>query len=1590
MTITYAEQAYREALKTFEENLNSQQLRDVQRPTSLTELCKTAASINAKHASNDDRKTIRFTQRVSKVLGVLQPFDGILSSVAGAEPFGGANLIWSSIRFTFQLVEDAQSIFDSVFGFFEDIALELEIIQKEINTFKDSQLVSSVGQQVFAALLDFWVYAVKTYRNLRFGSFSIKSYSIKSKFEQLQSKLQEQTVLLKSAAQAQHHENSSQFWNAFQQSHRENSDQRVFDWLKAPDYATDLKKANSRRHDGTCVWVMTRPEYKLWSASSSDTRFLVIYGIPGAGKTILSSFLVEWARRTFRSGTDHRKPCLTLYHFFKADDETKNTPLAALRSLLEQLYSFVLENNIENLRTTLQNTARKRQVDYEEMLAVFASSIQHSGCTFTIVLDALDECRGVKSLCKDLKALVSHPDIHVVATSRRTGEHVDVISGPKTMTILMTEDDVRRDIASFVRYKVNKMPNLQSPAHRRLKGLVIDELSKKENHKGMFLWAYLMCKDIKMQGSVAKIRQALLRLPSDMVALYLKILEGLNEKPVAEQDFVQRVFQWVVGSIRPLRWCELDQALQIDQFRAATFEDDDDYDEAYIYSRRDVVKACGSLVQYSGLDDGDTIRLIHLSAREFLQRQIAQSIPIPPNLTKYFVEVTTSNAVLATACLNVLHAPSVQNDTYFRTPKSHDIRTELMNMCPLFEYAVLYWPEFACAFAEAVIAGENDFKQPEDLFELLALILDGPWSLCWLEEYIRLGGIDIAMYTVERIQNLDESISRKGCSSSFTPQQWAAHVVHALHTFSETISHSPECIHTCVEAPGRHVSLATGRKPQHLITLGTSTRDLPKKQPLPKGERGWIGYNHKSRSVFLAEKEHETIRVSRRHLDGATAYRPALENGEESYQGTWKVRSAQLKQDATFLAVTFCPHAQEELFYRTVCWSLSSPKQVSVTADWAQVIIVDRCESEIFCAGPVLGRGSLVAFGENNLLITPGGIWDLASEDRLSSPKEIWNPENPELISQTCFSSTRAARVRDRRCLDILEIFGSEKWNAGDLTATFQFSIEERIAESWARIRIRSFSRSGAKLLLTFYENKEPNSDPDSRQELQPRIVCIILDGKGPTTGTQVDFPIHSGTALLECQFTDDEERIVGRLQPPDDDINAGGGISIVVWGLQKKGAKYDESVQYLFLWKSFGDVSFTITPPISAEPKGGILIAFSDGSVARRSVSDIWSSAEEAKLRTSRHALEARGKVLNYITPDGANLFAIFLTGFLGSTPALTVEVWSLTEEQQLSCPVVNRQLEPGLENNSLDSNGRFLLGKSEIFDLSDPASPQPLLFQLSNGGDAKAAFCPNQPIFAYTHAEDGGVILRLYEGKADRSCQLLLTHRIVSEHGLDPQDIKVAFDSSHSPPRVFAYSYWTVIGQNMTFVVTIEEDGDVNPELISEEYMADLTFSVDGKYIFSVDRQVPPEDLQWPTPVPISPLPTTPPTARLSELSLSLSLSILDTHPVTLERDYCFMDPVLIYRISQEERLGTVYLDVKRIHEPATTTNYFRKALGIVPDDYLNRLLDKVFLVWPRGSAEEVKMVVVPGGRNGMPMIIRSGMSSGELVGMVEKAMR
>jgi len=53
-----------------------------------------------------------------------------------------------------------------------------------------------------------------------------------------------------------------------------------------------LRGRLGKRVDGTCEWILDRPEYRSW-LSNPDIQLLRLVGEPGIGKSMISSFLVE-------------------------------------------------------------------------------------------------------------------------------------------------------------------------------------------------------------------------------------------------------------------------------------------------------------------------------------------------------------------------------------------------------------------------------------------------------------------------------------------------------------------------------------------------------------------------------------------------------------------------------------------------------------------------------------------------------------------------------------------------------------------------------------------------------------------------------------------------------------------------------------------------------------------------------------------------------------------------------------------------------------------------------------------------------------------------------------------------------------------------------------------------------------------------------------------------------------------------------------------------------------------------------------------------------------------------------------------------
>ena len=108
-------------------------------------------------------------------------------------------------------------------------------------------------------------------------------------------------------------------------------DIEILNWLTDIDYGPQQSDYLQRREPGTGQWLLNSAEYKKWLNTSKQTLFCL--GIPGAGKTILSSIVVNDLCDRFHS--DAAVGIAYVYCNFRQQDIQKAEDL--LSSLLKQL-----------------------------------------------------------------------------------------------------------------------------------------------------------------------------------------------------------------------------------------------------------------------------------------------------------------------------------------------------------------------------------------------------------------------------------------------------------------------------------------------------------------------------------------------------------------------------------------------------------------------------------------------------------------------------------------------------------------------------------------------------------------------------------------------------------------------------------------------------------------------------------------------------------------------------------------------------------------------------------------------------------------------------------------------------------------------------------------------------------------------------------------------------------------------------------------------------------------------------------------------------------------------------------------------------
>ena len=270
---------------------------------------------------------------------------------------------------------------------------------------------------------------------------------------------------------------------------------------------------------------------------------LTLISLQGAGKTILSSRLIDY----YASEDDTFPNEHVLYFFCKSTDTDKNNATAVIRSLLYQLYKSTkdLEAHIRlaaDIEQALDKSGKRQAVDFAPIWAIFSDNVKSVSSAF-IIVDALDECHDAEQLIQGLRSVSSSDLIKVVVTSRKEAALFALLRS--NLSLEITAEDVDSDIAAYVEAKVLGSPRL---SHTMIRDRVIARLSN--GHSGMFLWVYLMLKELKSCFSVTQVQGVLANLPKGLDGIYQSILQRLQENlPTASLDLCYKVLTWVVSAI---------------------------------------------------------------------------------------------------------------------------------------------------------------------------------------------------------------------------------------------------------------------------------------------------------------------------------------------------------------------------------------------------------------------------------------------------------------------------------------------------------------------------------------------------------------------------------------------------------------------------------------------------------------------------------------------------------------------------------------------------------------------------------------------------------------------------------------------------------------------------------------------------------------------------------------------------------------------------------------------------------------------------------------------------------------------------------
>ncbi|KAF7175891.1 hypothetical protein CNMCM7691_000423 [Aspergillus felis] len=414
----------------------------------------------------------------------------------------------------------------------------------------------------------------------------------------------------------------------------------------ASEHFITLADLCNRRLQGTCRWIFDNPQYKQWLLGSFRTLYCV--GPPGAGKTFISSVIIDSLQRTFTS-----PDVATVFIFCQDEKEKEQTSLDLLQNILAQLVYRKRSLSYATSSLYYSESLMKGRASPKAYQNAIRAEVNRFSKVFFIV-DGLD---GFSDKERILTRLQKLPDQAQLLVTLREINQIDSDSG--YMRVVPSPEDLQLYTLSRIQNDAGlKSLCNDEPAGVEMRQEVVRSVMEKS--RDVFLLAKIHLDLLSRYTDKSLLERAIMHLPESLSEAYGEAMKQV----VSQNPIATRHVYWTLYAYRPLTVAELKAATQSNIASEGK-------DEIVSFEQSLQTQSAGLLTVDAVTG---TVRFVHKTAKEYLNGTAAR------------VFFPSAQRDMAEVCLTAIIPDEVVDDCYYvggTTPRN--------SSGGFLSYAATYW-----------------------------------------------------------------------------------------------------------------------------------------------------------------------------------------------------------------------------------------------------------------------------------------------------------------------------------------------------------------------------------------------------------------------------------------------------------------------------------------------------------------------------------------------------------------------------------------------------------------------------------------------------------------------------------------------------------------------------------------------------------------------------------------------------------------------------------------------------------------------------------------------------------------------------------